>query len=376
MIIPDRLSELIKKGEMIPRYYNPCDLFDEVHILMSNDDRPDPSLVKKTIGRARMYLHNFPADTILFLKTLGWQFFLLRSWLKKGIKIIEEIKPDVIRVHNNFLEGMLAQYAKKTLDVPYVVSLHGVWDKDKIFTNTIYDFLFKIFIRKIEKEVLRDCNAVICVYEPIIRYAKKRGARKIYLIYNYVSDRIDKKQSYKLGNPPKIITINRQVPEKNPENIMRAVKDIDCQYLVVGDGVYHDYLNKLAAALKVENKVEFVRAINNERLLKMLPEFDLLVSHCDYWGISKTILEASLAGLPIIVNKHPVSPIPDYDGGWLIACDNSTEGYKSAISSLLQNHEKRETLGYAAYDHAKEHWDPAKMETKVRDIYKDLLNIS
>ena len=43
-------------------------------------------------------------------------------------------------------------------------------------------------------------------------------------------------------------------------------------------------------------------------------EFDIMVSHCDYWGISKTIIEGALAGLPIIHNVHPVEPVPDLEG--------------------------------------------------------------
>ena len=42
VIIPDRLSLLVRKGEVTSRYYNPGNLFRHVDILMTNDDRPDP----------------------------------------------------------------------------------------------------------------------------------------------------------------------------------------------------------------------------------------------------------------------------------------------------------------------------------------------
>ena len=42
VIVPDRLSELAEKGEVTRRYYNPGDLFDEVDLVLVNDDRPDP----------------------------------------------------------------------------------------------------------------------------------------------------------------------------------------------------------------------------------------------------------------------------------------------------------------------------------------------
>jgi hypothetical protein len=36
VIISDKLPDLVKKGEITPRYYNPAELFDEVHIVATN----------------------------------------------------------------------------------------------------------------------------------------------------------------------------------------------------------------------------------------------------------------------------------------------------------------------------------------------------
>ena len=50
VLIPDRLSDLVSKGEITERYYNPGNLFDEVHIVMTNDDKPDPVALQKMVG--------------------------------------------------------------------------------------------------------------------------------------------------------------------------------------------------------------------------------------------------------------------------------------------------------------------------------------
>jgi hypothetical protein len=70
VIVPDRISEILTKGEYPPRYYNPGELFDEVHILMTNDDTPDIFTLKRTVGRARLFIHNLPAEKKYFLKLL------------------------------------------------------------------------------------------------------------------------------------------------------------------------------------------------------------------------------------------------------------------------------------------------------------------
>jgi len=102
VIISDRLSDLIRKGEMTPRYYNPGELFDEVHILMTNNDHPDPGMLQRTVGGAKLSIYNLPADKRLFIRSLGWQTFLMKNWIEEGLKIASHVSPHLIRVYNNF----------------------------------------------------------------------------------------------------------------------------------------------------------------------------------------------------------------------------------------------------------------------------------
>ena len=78
VIVPDRISAIVEKGEYQPRYYNPGNLFDEVHILMTNDDRVDPADVQRTVGDARLYLHNLPEDREHFTRGIQCDDSLLR----------------------------------------------------------------------------------------------------------------------------------------------------------------------------------------------------------------------------------------------------------------------------------------------------------
>lgn len=371
VIVSDRLTNIIKKGEITDRYYNPGELFDEVHILMTNDDRPSPEALQKTVGRAELHLHNLPADRGLFLRSLGWQPLLLRNWVNRGLKLAGKISPSLVRTHGSFVEGYLAREIKRCLGVPYVISLHSMWD---FSLASLKEKLTRPFRKKLERMSLENADAVIAVYAPIVPYARKHGAKKVHLIYNAVAGHnISVKGGYKLSSPPRLITVNRQFRGKNPENIIRAVRDIDCHYLIVGDGVYHEYLVGLAKQLGCENKIEFVKAIPNEKLCGMLKDFDLMVSHCDYWGISKTTIEAALAGLPVVLNKHPSKPMLDFDGEWAVLCENSRESYEAAIRKLLASEELRAEYGRRAREHALACFEPARMESEVVSLYQKVL---
>jgi len=366
VIIPDRLSELVAKGEIIERYYNPGNLFQEVHLIMTSDDQVDYDKVKIMVGDARLYLYNLPIPC--FKRTLGWQPILMSNWIRSGVQLARDINPVLVRSYNNFIEGYLAKLIKDDIGVPYVISLHGVWDRDCLITRK--DKVLRFFKKKFEKISLKHSDAVICVYKPIMRYAKEYGARNVRLVYNAVSNNVEVRSHYRLDGRPKLITINRQLKEKNPENIIRAIQDLDCTYLVVGDGEYHEHLIDVARNCGCLDKVEFVKAMPNKELCTKLKDFDIMVSHCDYWGMSKTVIEASLAGLPIIINRHPVEAIPEYDGDWLIQCDNTPDGYRQALQQLLASDSLRFTYGKNAREHALRNFHPDVMENSVVQIYK------
>ena len=73
VIVPDRLSDLVRKGEVTERYYNPGELFREVHLVLTNDDQPDRAAVQRMVGGAKLNIYNLPMGGHYFLRTLGWQ---------------------------------------------------------------------------------------------------------------------------------------------------------------------------------------------------------------------------------------------------------------------------------------------------------------
>lgn len=378
VIIPDRLSDLVAKGEITPRYYNPGDLFDAVHILMTNDDRPDPGPLAKTVGRARLYLHNLPLPS--FVLTLGWQPRLLKNWVQAGVRLAREIRPDLLRAYGNYGNGYLAAQIKKRLGLPLVVSLHTNPDVSQRRATPWWPLwkrrLALEFMVKFEEETLKTADWVLPVYESIRGYAARRGARRIEVCYNVINpDCLMKKESYALHQPPRIISVSRQIPGKNPENLIRAMAALpEAELTMVGDGEGHTHLEEAARNCGLASRVSFRRSIPNDQLCRLLPEFDIFAAHSDYWEISKSVLEPLLTGLPVVFNRRPGEPVPELQGDFLLMVDNTPEGYGRALQRLLTDHAFREALGRRAYAHAQAHWSPAAAEARYVEIYRSLLS--
>jgi glycosyltransferase involved in cell wall biosynthesis len=116
--------------------------------------------------------------------------------------------------------------------------------------------------------------------------------------------------------------------------------------------------------------------MRNEQVLAEMQQADIYMFNQSMLGISKTVMEAALTGLPIIVNKRPGGALDELNADWLLQVEDTKDGYGRGIRELIQNNTERERLGRAAYAHARETWAPQDMESKVATLYQQILDRS
>ncbi len=383
VLIPDRISDILVKGEYQPRYYNPGEVFDEVHILSTTVDNPDLTALQRTVGSAKLHLHFHPEDPTLIGSWPGiLQRRALNRWARGGVEIARGIGADLIRCHGADWNTFLASRIKFALGTPYVVSLHINPDVNAV-RRVLKPELSRsearqnAFFEYLEREGLVHADLVMPVYKPIMPYLTRHGIKRARVCYNVLNgDHLRRKTNYQLGAVPRIICVGRLLDEKDPSPIIRALASVPkLELLVVGDGPKRGALAALAVELGVAGRVKFAPAIDNDELCKMLLEFDLFVVHTEYWELNKSVLEALLTGLPVIINRRRGEPVPELeDADFVRMVDNSATSYREALTELLNDHVKREALGRAAYAYAQENWAPANTEAVYAEIYRDLLN--
>jgi len=373
VIIPDRLSDLIGKGEITDRYYNPGNLFSEVYILMTNDDRPNAAELQRTVGTAKLYLHNIPTGKRLFCVSLGWRPLLLGLWADKAVRLAEHVRPLLIRCHGAHLNAFAARRIQAKLGIPYVVSLHINPDEDmRGRASNWREYLVTRAQQQIERLSLQDADLVMPVYRPIVPYLERLGIRHYEVCYNVLNpEHLFRKDNYDLHDPVRIISVGRQFREKNPENLIRAVAKIRGTHLtIVGNGPYHDRLREVAQQESVTDRSEFIPALPNDELCRRLPDFDIFAVHTEYWELSKSVLEPLLTGLPVIINRRHGPDVPELTKDICLLVEDTVHGYRSALEGLISDDNFRERLGRAAYAHAQANWAPARTEEKFCEIYR------
>jgi len=365
----DPLISYLQKGEIKSRYFNPKNMFDEIHVISIFNSDVNENEVKEVAGNAKLKIH-----------VVGKVNLFNKNFKKKGIiELIKKIKPDIIRSYNPLLQGWLAGQIKKELGIPLVISLHGDYDRDlrlQAKKNHDYKSYFRLQISKkfLEKFSLRNADQVIIIYEFIRDYAKKMGAKSINLIYN----RIDLNQFSPEVTPafiekiPVIICVGRLIKEKNQECLIKAIRDLDVKLLLVGNGIEYENLKNLTKKLNIEQKVQFETSIPHEKIHHYYTAADVFALPIKYGGFAIPALEAAASAIPVILPKNELDPNPDLIKDFALLVENDPESFKDAIETVLNNKEIRQKMIKNGLECTKR-INSDLMEEKEKDLYLNLI---
>ena len=351
----DPIKAYYKKGEIKERYYNPCNFFDEVHIISPCNSDVEESKVQTIAGDAKLKIH-----------PIG-RFSLVSPFHRyKALRLIKEIKPDVIRAYNPQMQGYFAVYCGKKLKIPTVISLHNEFDDAREYDKSLILRLFRLF----EYQSLSNADKVICVTNYLISYAKKYGAKDIEVIYNRVNTKqFNKSDGAKKFNKHTILCIGRLDKQKYQECLIRAIKNLNVDLLLIGDGELYDGLKQLTKELGIEDRVKFIKSVPHSEIHKYYSSADIFAIATHYEGFCIPVLEAMASSLPVVASK--IGPIQELVGNAGILIENTPEAFKEAFKKLISNPELRKELGEKGRKRALE-VDGKIMEEKERRLYEGL----
>lgn len=361
----DPLIAYYKKGEIKPRYFNPKNIFDEIHVISLFDFDIEEEKIKEIAGNGKLKIHVTGKTTLLNYKKS-----------ENAVKrLLEQIKPDVIRAFNPLLQGKIATKVGNELGIPVVISLMGDYDRDLRYfarKNKNWKSYLKLIYSKrvLESYTIKNADEVIIIYEFIRPYAEKMGAKSINLIYN----KIDLSRFSPNVEPifreskPVVICVGRLMKEKNQECLVRAIQDLDVILLLIGDGTQYDYLKKLVNQLNLQDKVRFERAIPNKDISKFYRSSDVFALPIKYGGFAIPVLEAAASGIPVILPKQEFGTNEDIISKFAMFVDNNPNEFAKGISKILSDSNLRNEMIERGLETVKS-INSDLMEEKEKDLY-------
>jgi len=365
----DPLLAYYEKGEIKEGYFNPKNLFDEIHVISMFSSDVKEEKVKIVAGNATLKIH-----------VVGKVNLLNKNSKKnKIIELIQQIQPDILRAYNPLLQGWMAAQVKKKLSIPLVISLHGDYDRDNRYfarKNKDYKTYLKLLYSRITLEPysLKNADEVIIIYDFIRNYAKKMGAKSINLIYNKINlsqFNPQVKPAFK-ETKPVVICVGRLIKEKNQECLIKAIKDLDVILLIIGNGLEYERLVNLSKNLGVKDKVRFETSIPNEKIQEFYAASTIFALPIKYGGFAIPALEAAASGLPVILPKQEFDPDPDIIKDFALLVKNNPDSFKEAILKVISDDNLRQKMIKNGLDITKK-INSDIMEEKEKELYLKLL---
>ena len=140
------------------------------------------------------------------------------------------------------------------------------------------------------------------------------------------------------------------------------------RHIIIGEGELQEELETKVKKLKLTENVFFLGHVHEAATL--LKAFDIFTLTSRSEALAYTIIEAAQAGLPIVASRVGGIPevIPNEKLGLLVPSGSSTE-VTSALVTLIQNEDLRQSLGKSATTHG-ENFSLSRMVRETCAVYE------
>jgi 1,2-diacylglycerol 3-alpha-glucosyltransferase len=275
--------------------------------------------------------HHTVRDGILYCPAIGikkiYGFGLASPVSSHRMAALEEFKPDIIHVHDEFPVAMFGVYAAKKLNVPLVYTLHTMYDEYfhyaaaramiPIAKQTFYRYI-KIFAGRADVLISPSAKAIDF-------FRECKVTKPVEIIPNSIdTDNFDpdkfpyetvKKKRAILGldeGDLAGIFVGRLGKEKSVDYLIETWAEYfrdepKFKLVIVGDGPEREALQKLAADLGVTGRVIFVGRVDHSDIPLYFAASDYFITASLTEMMSISMLEGMSMGLPAVVRFDPVN---------------------------------------------------------------------
>lgn len=304
-------------------------------------------------------------STIFFFKSQPLTF-----WYQKLRSLLSET--DIVHHHYPFpnMEFALLRNILLLKNKKLVVTWHAN------IKNSRWSWIGKYYNPKIRK--ILDLASYVVVTSPqlfensdILKdYADK--VKIIPLSFDPVFSQSSVERKYPVSRKFKLLFVGKLRTYKGLTFLLDAIVDLDVELTIVGEGENEKLLVKQVEDLNIQKKVQFLKGINEQQLVKIYQESDVFVlpsiNEAEAFGVVQ--LEAMASGLPVI-NTSLKSGVPyvslDKITGITVAPQDSL-ALKNAIDNIISNPGTFESYSRNAIKRSKE-FSRENMASSYQELY-------
>lgn len=317
-------------------------------------------------GRERMVdgVHVVPVKTIdkKGLAALSSSYFATLAAIKD--------RPDVIHYH---AEGPCVPLPlAKRAGIRTVATIHGLdWQRAK------WGKLASAYIKMGEKAAATKADGLVVLSKSAQSYFEGAYGRTATFIPNGIEPKQPRpvnqiKEKWGLDAGSYLLYLGRLVPEKRPELLIQAFKELDTDKRLViagGGSDTSEYETSLREAAQGDPRVLFTGFVNGEPLEELYSNCYAYVLPSDVEGMPMSLLEAMAYGCCCVTSDIPECADVLAGNGVTFEKGN-VASLRSALRDLLADAGRAGTLGTAAKAHVEKTYNWDSVVERTLEIYR------
>lgn len=292
----------------------------------------------------------YPAFEIIFNYPLPclWKIRFWQQW-----KLISEKNYDlVISTTRFFVQPLLAFFYAKKRKLPILHIEHG---SDFVKGTPLVSLIAKLFDKTIGRFILCSANKIIAPSQSAARFIKLLSNREAPVIYRGMPfSEIDaippqEKTRERFKNKKIVTFIGRLINGKGVIHLLEAVRNLknsDIVLLIAGYGCERKNLEAYSKNHGLAHQAYFLGKVPFSEAISILKITDIFVNPSYNEGLPTSVLEAGVCKIAIIATNVGGTPeIIKNDISGIIIEPHNTKVLEEALKELLEDSEKRKTLG-------------------------------
>jgi len=328
----DPIKAYYSKGEIKDRYFNPKNLFNEIHIISFSEDDVEIKKIQKIAGNAKLQIHCVGKINLKNRK----------KNVNRIIHLIKSINPDVIRAYNPLVEGWFAATCSEKLEIPMFLSIHLQYDHTRKLakkSNLKKYLALKLTEKFLEPYVIKKAAKITMVYRIIEPYIIRNGGRDFELLYNKIDyNQFVDSTPLDFLKKPLIISVGNLIKEKNHECVIKAMKNLNAHLLIIGKGKHKKQLLNLIKKENLDKKITMIESVPHDKIQDYYKSAQVFAYAYDpeLEGLPMPVIEAMASGLPVVI-PYPKKEYSDGLETIAIFSNRNSTAFSEKIKKLLND---------------------------------------
>jgi rhamnosyl/mannosyltransferase len=266
------------------------------------------------------------------------------------------------------------------LGLPDDVALIVYWHADIVGYA-----LLKQLVSPLIRRVLMRADRIVVSGQPIMgnsEFLLPHAAKCTIMPYGmdldyWRPDERNKAENMKSAVSRHIVSLGRLVGYKGYDLLIRAMRDVDGQVTIIGEGPLLPELQQLATELGLADRVHFVGRLARGEIRQLFHSAQLFafpsVTEAEAFGIVQ--IEAMAAGLPIVnTNLATTVPLVARHGiEALTVAPGDAKALAEALNRILDEPPLAQRLGAAGQARALSEFDESTFRARMATVYADAL---